>query len=90
MTKTLSLLKFCFLKTKQPVRAFFENCATIFPRRARERDGQAREFLPHLFEPEGLSEPERPPSVAPDLSAEVSTQAERSAGAPHQSKLGAG
>jgi len=66
MTKTLSLLKFCFLKTKQPVRAFFENCATIFPRRARERDGQAREFLPHLFEPEGLSEPERPPSAAPE------------------------
>ncbi|OGD35119.1 hypothetical protein A2W39_02160 [Candidatus Azambacteria bacterium RIFCSPHIGHO2_01_46_10] len=31
-----------------------------------ERSGAA-EFPPHLFEPEGLSEPERPPSAAPPL-----------------------
>jgi len=29
-------------------------------------EGEA-EFPPHLFEPEGLSEPERPPSASPSL-----------------------
>ena len=47
MNKTLPLFKFCFRRKQNSHLGLLQELRLHFPRGALERDGQAREFLPH-------------------------------------------